>query len=217
MKEKKFGKTWPSFYKSSTSWLGFCFLLFLLFSAAANCLLLVQQLMGRDWPSGRRCFNPPGAAALALLLAREAWRQKDQSFPSQVHEHSWEPCMRVVRQRLYCTGGLGDVLQQTKDPMHRPACLLCPFPDTLWDFMMLNCELIWHRSSEEKLERNRQFYFCPVSIESWLLITISASVGRKIVRRGPCLSQCISSLLLSLLHFPVPCHSYIKAAISGVI
>lgn len=66
----------------------------MLFSAAANWLLPVQQPMGKDWPSGRRCYDPPGAATPALLLASEAWRQKDQAFHSKVHEHSWGPCMR---------------------------------------------------------------------------------------------------------------------------
>lgn len=77
-------------------------LLFLLFTlhkasqspAAANWLLPVQQLMGKDWSSGIRCYRPPGAAGPALQLASKARGGKGQTFPSQGHEASWGPCMR---------------------------------------------------------------------------------------------------------------------------
>lgn len=80
--------------------------------------------MEKDWPSGRRCHNSPGAAAPALLLASEAQRQKDQSFPSQVHEHSWGPCVRHGK-----AGEAKAVLHwracaaADKEPMHRETCM----------------------------------------------------------------------------------------------
>lgn len=64
-------------------------LLFLLFTlhkasqspAAANWLLPVQQLMGKDWPSGIRCYRPPGAAGPALQLPSKAQGGKGPDFP----------------------------------------------------------------------------------------------------------------------------------------
>lgn len=62
---------------------------------------------------------------ICCLLPKPGGKRTSLSPPRYINTPGGLACGmgKVVRQRLYRIGGLGEVLQQVKDPMHRETCV----------------------------------------------------------------------------------------------